>query len=367
MNAQMTEPGAPSEQAIMLLREQARQLDVEDLVDLCYARGAEPQRTSVYLEALRGRPGELAHVAACLLCFDLARRGDERREAEIQFLLPTLEPLFSSSQAGSVPGAVQTLAQKSAVVAELWQALIEHAARRDPRMNDTLPVIEARPVVELDLFDADEIAALEDGLDEIEVDFEYDEAALAAFDEGLNRLIPAPPAALFSLESGGDVDRLERLRDHCASYAARVPQAAGLHAVTQLFLATHLRAAGLFGRRNKHRDRALVDGITAFLSLPAPPMSAAAWFAPSDVPGADEYAWTRIAELLLDVSAQTGAHAERANGGRPAAAGPSPQLPPDTRRAEAWAADVAAAYQADPRSARIAQRLADGNERRRRR
>jgi hypothetical protein len=100
--------------------------------------------------------------------------------------------------------------------------------------------------------------------------------------------------------------RLEKLRDHCQSFAARVPVAAELHAMTLLFLATHTRAVGLFGRRNKRRDRALGDGLTAFLSLPSPPAEAAAWFAQSDLPGAEEHAWSKIAELLLDVAAMVG-------------------------------------------------------------
>jgi hypothetical protein len=369
----MTGPAAPSEEAIALLREQARQLDVEDLVDLCYARASEPLRTSIYLEALRGRPGEQAQVAACLLCFDLARRGDERREAEVQFLLPTLEHLFagSSSTAAAAPTEpprpVRALIEKSAVVGELWSALVEHAARRDPRMKEALPEIDAGPVVELDLFDASEIAELETGFYDFDIDLAVDDEALAAFDEGLVKIVPPQPAVLFSSDSGSDIERLETLRDHCWSFAARVPVAAELHAMTLLFLATHTRAVGLFGRRNKRRDRALIDGLTAFLSLPAPPSQAAAWFAASDLPGAEEHAWSKIAELLLDVAGMVGADADKANQGRPAAAGHSPRTPRDTRSADRWAADVAGDYQTDQRSARIAQRLAEGLERRRRR
>ena len=369
----MIGPAAPSEEAIALLREQARQLDVEDLVDLCYARASEPLRTSVYLEALRGRPGEQAQVAACLLCFDLARRGDERREAEVQFLLPTLEHLFSTSGSSSPspavepPRAVRALIEKSAVVGDLWTALVDHAARRDPRMKEALPEIDTGPVVELDLFDANEIAELEDGFYDFEIDLAVDEEALAAFDAGLVKLVPPQPGLLFSSDSGSDLERLEKLRDHCWSFAARVPVAAELHAMTLLFLSTHTRAVGLFGRRNKRRDRALIDGLTAFLSLPAPPSEAAAWFAPSDLPGAEEHAWSKIAELLLDVAAMVGADADGQHGGRPAAAGRSPQAPRDTRSADRWAADIAADYQADVRSARIPQRLAEGGERRRRR
>jgi hypothetical protein len=358
---------APSAEAIALLREQARQLDVEDLVDLCYARASEPLRTSIYLEALRGRPGEQAQVAACLLCFDLARRGDERREAEVQFLLPTLEHLFATSTTMEPPRAVCALLDKSAAIGELWTALVDHAARRDPRMSEALPELDVGPVIELDLFDASEIADLEGGFLDIDFELAVDEEALAAFDEGFVKLVPPRPGLLFSSDSGSDLERLEKLRDHCQSFAARVPVAAELHAMTLLFLATHTRAVGLFGRRNKRRDRALGDGLTAFLSLPSPPAEAAAWFAQSDLPGAEEHAWSKIAELLLDVAAMVGADGDLRHDGRPAAVGPSPRTPRDTRSADAWAAATADVYQADQRSARIPARLDEHGERRRRR
>ncbi len=363
----MTDSRAPSEEAIALLRDQARQLDVEDLVDLCYARTSDSLRTAVYLESLRGRPGEQAQVAACLLCFDLARRGDERREAELQFLLPTLDHLFSSAlSAGKPPLAVLALLEKSEAIAELWAALADHAARQDPRLKDILPNLDTGEVIEIDLFGSDELAEIEVGFDDFDIDIAVDEAAVAAFDDGFNRLLPAMPAMLFSSESGSDLDRLERLRDHCESFASRVPIAAELRAMTSLYLATHTRAAGLFGRRNKRRDRALLDGLTAFLALPEPPSSSAAWFARSDLPGAEPYAWEKMAELLLDVAAMVGEEEDAARPGLPAALGAQAGSATKTS-ADEWAAAVATRYGAHERSATVPTRLAVSGERRRRR
>jgi hypothetical protein len=351
----MTARAAPSEEAIALLREQARQLDVEDLVDLCYARVSEPLRTSIYLEALRGRPGEQAQVAACLLCFDLARRGDERREAEVHFLLPTLEYLFAQQgHGGEHPRAVAALVAKSPVVADLWAALVEHATRRDPRTSAVLPDVDDSQAIEINLFDDAEVAALELDLSDVDIDLDFDEEAWRAFDGGLQSLLPPPPMPLFLSADGDDLERLEKVRDHCRSFAGRVPVAAEMLAMTQLYLATHTRALGLFGRRNKRRDKALVDGLTAFLALPEPPAQAAAWFARSDVPGAEPFAWDKIAELLLDVAAF--------------AAPLDPERTParrDSRSADVWAAELAADFAADPRSSKIPPRLATGERRRR--
>jgi hypothetical protein len=361
----MTARPAPSEEAIALLREEARQLDVEDLVDLCYARMSEPLRTSIYLEALRGRPGEQAQVAACLLCFDLARRGDERREAEVHFLLPTLEHLFApmgspiGEGAAPLPRSVAALAARSPVVAELWSGLVTDAARRDPRTRAVLPEVDDSAAIEVSLFDDAERAALEVELGDVDLDLDFDEEAFRAFDAGLQPLIPPPPTPLFRSADGDDLDRLEKLRDHCRSFAARVPVAAELLALTQLYLATHTRALGLFGRRNKRRDKALVDGVTALLSLPAPPSQAAAWFARSDVPGAEPYAWDKVAELLLDVVSYVAPEDPELERHGPRARGP------DRRSADVWAAEVAADFAADPRSSKIPPRLAVGDRRRR--
>jgi hypothetical protein len=345
----------PSVEAIALLRDQAKQLDVEDLVDLCYARASEPLRTSVYLEALRGRAGEQAQVAACLLCFDLARRGDERREAEVHFLLPTLAHLFAQAGGGSLPRAVEGLVEKSPVIGELWQGLLEQAARSDPRMATAMPEPDAADVIEIDLFDDDDIAELAVDFEDLEVDLEIDDEALALFDAGLARLTP-PTGLLFIADGGSDIDRLERLRDHCLSFAT-VPVAGEMLALTQLYLATHTRAVGLFGRRNKRRDRALIEGLTTFLALPQPPSQAAAWFVTaSDMPGAEPFAWDKIAELLLDVVSFVGTHTDD-----------DPRAPRDTRSADAWAAAVADAYAGDQRSVKVAPVLAEGRERRRRR
>ena len=244
-----------------MLRENAATLDVEDVVDLCYATNPDVLRVSIYLEALRGRGGEKAQLAACLLCFDLARRGDERREAELHLLLPTIDAMIERDLAGEFTAA-RDLIDNSMTVVELWTSLRTHARVRDKRAPPPVPD-DDYDVFDIDLFDDDEFAELAFDLADIELALDLDEEVLAAFDTGLNRLIPAPPSTLFSADTANDLDRVARLQEHARSFANKLPVAADMEAFAGLFTATHTRALGLFGRRNKHRDKALLDGVVA--------------------------------------------------------------------------------------------------------
>jgi len=348
----------PSPAAIVALREAAAALDVIDVVDLCYAMHADELRVSIYLESLRGRGGEAAQVAACLLCFDLARRGDERRMTEVSFLLPAIDELIQRDARGEKT-VVRELTSTSDSARALWDELVAQARQRDLRAEADVADIAVDvdiADVEVDLFDENEFNELAITLEDIDLSFDLDDEVLRAFDAGLNAVIPNQPALLFSAESAADLERLERLRAHCQSFQAKLPIAAELLAMTELFIATHTRAAGLFGRRNRRRDRTLTEGIATLLALPEPPAEAIAWFEAGDLPGSDDLAWPKMCEVLLElcrfVDADRAAHPARYRG----------ELSND-----AWARGVAEAFVADDGSAKIPQRLADSRDRRRRR
>ena len=345
----------PTPAAIIALRDAAAVLDVDDLVDLCYATVADELRVSIYLEALRGRAGEKAQVAACLLCFDLAHRGDQRRELELQVLLPALDGLIARDLSGERTAA-RELAEISTTVERLWNELSSHARSRDMRAVADLSADAGGNFIEVDLFGADDVAELTLGLEDIEIAMDLDDEVFRAFDEQLNKIIPPMPGLLFSADTNADLERLERLRELCTSFAGKLSIAAELLAMTQLFIATHTRALGLFSRRNRRRDMALADGLTALLSLPAPPELAAGWFTAADMPGSDDLAWPKMAEVLLELAAFVGhdvdQHPERYR----------PELSTD-----AWTRGVVDAFLADPASARVTPRLTNTSDRRRRR
>ncbi len=314
MAAFRKDPGPPpSDEARARLREEAASLDVEDIVDLCCSRSHNALRVSLYLEALRSVHGkglgEKVQLAACMLCFDLARHGDEARETELHLLMPIVDAL-AVADAASPEGApvVRALTDKSESVLLLWLCLVEHAARRDRR--EAPPVPTGGTALEVDLFDAGELEELELSLEDFAVD---DNKAAAGFVSAVDALWTPMPLAmggdgqpLFAASDRDDVERVEKFKDTAQSFASAVPIAAELQALSALFLASHMRAKGLFGRRNKQRDRLLLEGLEAFSLLPAPPVEAAAWFAAGDVPGAAPFAWEKMAEVILDFVAFTG-------------------------------------------------------------
>ena len=121
-----------------------------------------------------------------------------------------------------------------------------------------------------------------------------------------------------------------------------------MQALTGLFLATHTRALGLFGRRNKRRDAALKDALLTFCNPDAPPGDVAAWFVPGgDVVGAVPHAWEKMAEVLLDFAGFVGNACEGGEGA-------------------VNVGDLVSAYLADGRSARPPPVLAAAGQRRRR-
>ncbi len=347
----------PSAEAIAALREAAAALDVEDLVDLCYATDPDELRVNIYLEALRGRAGEKAQIAACLLCFDLARRGDERKAQELLLLLPTLDVLVARNDAGEAP-AVKALTEQAEAIGALWRDLVTHAQQRDRRADADAVDIDVSDLggfVEVNLFDDQEFAELSADLATIDLTLDLEDEVFTAFDHGLTALIPPLPATLFSADSSADLERLERIRAHCLSFAGNLPVAAELLACTGLYVATHTRSHGLFLRRNKKRDRALADGLATLMALPAPPSEAIGWFSGGDLPGSDADAWPRIAEVLLELARFTA---------RDVTENPERHRP-DTD-ADIWARDLAEAFVQDATSARIPPRLHDGHDRRRR-
>jgi hypothetical protein len=303
---------APSAEAIALLRTEAGRLDVEEILDLCYAFSKDPIRLTVYLDVLRGKGGTKAQAAACLVCFDLARQGETRFEPEFLALIPVIES-FSQMYLGE-QSALERLIGEDEYLTSLWADLQARLGGRDDRVDeiDAADLEVDAEIVELDLLDDDDILEIEDvlgvidtGSDEMEqrwvgaLDGFYDlETGLQAmFNVGGHNV---SSAGGFSASSKADIARIEALRGEAESLAAHVPEARELLPIVDLFLAAHTRAKNLFGRRNKRRDTQLREGLAAFASLDAPPASAAPWLEP---PTGPTHAWEKVAELLLDYAA----------------------------------------------------------------
>lgn len=300
-------------QALAALREEASALDVEDIVALCFAFNKDPRRLRVYLDVLRGKAGVKAQAAACLVCFDLARQGDVRFEAEFMALIPVMTEWASPDAAGGLSLAERLIGDNEYLRA-LWVDLRGRLTRLDPREEPGEGVLEADTleIALLDEDDLDEIGLTE--LDVLEVDVQALRAQwLAALDrfcfwnpDPATARPDAPPG--FFADHRADMARLDRFRQDALSLSHDVREAAEILPLLDLFLAAHTRARTLFGSRNRKRDEHLERGLGSFCALPGPPAVAVAWLMD---PTAAPFSWEKVAELLLDYLAFFG-HQPRA-------------------------------------------------------
>jgi|GEM_PF-829379 len=320
----------PSQEAVDALREAASGLEVEDILDLCYSFAQDPVRLTVYLDALRSKGSMKAQAAACLICFDLARRGNQTFEAEFltlvpvmqEYVLPEIEPvvddddldfmdLVDDTPRGKRPidDLVGDNAFLRGLLSELETSLSQLDPRRDPAPVESFAAttVEDVDIVEIELFDDDEL--------DIELgDFDILEEVSSLHDNWMDALDtfiigPAPtdkrgkkPVGFFA-DDKVHLAELEKLHTAAVSLEAPVDGARQLLPFLDLFFASHLRAKNLFGKRNAERDRYLKDGLRRFTSAEAPPADVVSWLSP---PTAGDFTWEKVAELLLDYCAYVG-------------------------------------------------------------
>jgi hypothetical protein len=300
---------APTAEDLKALAEAASSLDVAEILDLCVAFSKDPVRLLVYLDVLNRKGGLMSQAAACLVCFDLARRGDARFESAFLGLVPVMAEL-SGSEGKSA--AIEGLLAESSYLLELWRDLEVRLRTSDQRVEIDLDA--DGDVVELSLFDAEDISDLElDGLDAISTN---DETQRQMWLAALERLYPMTVAlggstattrgGLFA-DTRADMARLKLARGSAISLSEGVPEAAAMLPVLDLFLAAHTRAKNLFGRRNRQREASLEAGLAGLTALPEPPQSAAAWLVP---PSSGPHAWEKVGEILLDYLSYLGERLE---------------------------------------------------------
>jgi hypothetical protein len=347
---------APSKAAVRALVESASKLDVEEILDLCFSFANDPLRLTVYLDVLRGKGGPKSQAAASLVCFDLARQGDNLAETEFLSLVPVM--LDYTSQAADDDGRrpIDRLIGDNAYLRGLLTDLEKRLAALDPRLGagsvDEL-VIEDAAVLEIDLLGSEDFEDI--GFDDLEVLLDDAEAMEASWQAALDRFIGPLALAVagpgesigFTAETKAAMAHVERLRDEALSHQEHARGARSLLPLTELFLASHIRAKNLFGRRNKGRDHVLRSGLAHFTDLASPPGDMIAWLSsPTAVP----HAWEKVAEILLDYIAFLGS--------LPPGSAP-PQMP-----AEGFADAYLAAERPQPPPPRL---LPEGSTRRRRR
>lgn len=301
----MNAPGQePSAQALAAFRQEAAALDVEDVLALCFTFSKDPGRLRTYLDVLRGRGGVKAQAAACLICYDLARRGNAMFEAEFMALIPVVAGWLDAPDGAGGHNLADRLVGDNPYLQELWADLRGKLAGLDDRTTgdvDGVQEVLDADTLEVSLLDEADLADLD--LDILEVD---DQAMAEQWQQSLERFctfnptgIAAPddaPAGFFA-DARTDLHRVEKFRQEALSFQDGVTHARHLLPIIELFVATHTRARTLLGTRNRTRDAHVQRGLEGFFSLTEPPQDTASWLL---TPSAAPFAWEKVAELLLD-------------------------------------------------------------------
>jgi hypothetical protein len=314
------EKNQPSEQAIQELQQEAAGLPVQDILDVCYAFSHDSLRLEIYLNVLRTKGSATAQTAACLICFDLARKGNSRFELEFQGLIPVFQE-YTAEESPGFPRLIDSLVGGSEYLKLLLKDLEAALEYLDPRerTGKTFDIQElGDEEIQIDLlgeedFDIDELEFFND---EAFVQRQVWEKALSTFigADGMSNALLGDKRAGFFCDSRTEMDRVEKLIQEATSVKEAVPEAEAMLPLAELFLAAHMRSKNLFGRANQERLTVLESGLTHFTELSGPPDEFVSWLTH---PTATKFSWDKVAELLLDYIEYLGSDAQGETTGDP--------------------------------------------------
>ena len=306
------QPFDPAHDADLSLRESLRALQIEDILALAYHFQSQPNRLALYLDVLRQKSGHKAALAASLICYDLASQGSQSAQREFEALAETLRVFsqreqFAQDLIGDNP-YLQALWPKCAQAIQGMDARVDAA---DVLASEVLSV-ESDDIIEFDIFDDADILELEDVLVE-----EVDVAALQKHylklvDDFFNNHPDSDGRAYgFFARSRNELERVQTFIRELDSLRDFVPAALSMLALSELFLAAHLRVRTFWGRPNPHRAEKTELGLRHFLHADLSLAQAAAYFVPRN---AEALAWAKVSQLLLDFFAWSARHPATAPG-----------------------------------------------------
>ncbi|MCK5690646.1 hypothetical protein KAI87_15305 [Myxococcota bacterium] len=274
------------------LRKEIASLPVDEILALCYAFRHQTGRLRLYLDLLRGRGGERAQFASTLICYDLARQGDEAAQTDFIYLSDTMKELASRE------GMVEALVGGDDYLSFLWDLCEVQLEEMDPRGDaQQHEVVDDANLVSFDLLDDDDFGSEFDiGESDTDKVLRFD----AVLDEFLGESNHTPvydPTSGFRMHSRHDVDRIEKFLQELDSLRDFVPMARGYRALILLFYGIHLRSRNLFGTINNRKELLLQEGLREFIDY-GPDMARVAgvlseMYAPPEV-------WEKISDLILD-------------------------------------------------------------------
>lgn len=278
------------------LRQSLEALETSDLLALGARFSRDTERLVLYLEVLRGRPGPKAQLAACLICFDLARQGHTTAQQDFFHLIPTFRALAAD------PDLVDDLLGGDAHLRQLWNDSQKAIAEDDPRDLGE-GITAAAPL-------AGEIDLVSDLDIDIDLGTYIDASRKAEHAKAFAKIVARklgydlengilPTTSGLAMDGAKEIEEVEEFLREAALFSQTVSLARGLTCLGNLFLAVHLRRQRLFGRPNRRRQEALRAGL---LNLPSddplPLIEAAQLFEEEGASVVERF--QKVSELLLD-------------------------------------------------------------------
>ena len=275
------------------LRQEVTGLPVEEILALCYALQNKPERLRLYLDVLRRKGGSRAQFACCLLCFDLARQGDQASQQEFIFLADTMRSLAESTN------IVQQLIGEDPYLNLIWEMCEVQLEELDPRLEVHHQVdVDSAPedLAVVDLFDDDEFEGIAFDVDNSELRDQF----YRATDTFLGAVPGMPlydPESGFRMRHRKDTERIETFLTQLDSLREHVPLSRGFRTLLLLFYGTRLRSKNLFGSTNDRKQKLLRQGLHSFDQSGPETWEVAGVL---DTLHATPNAWPKMADIILD-------------------------------------------------------------------
>ena len=281
-------------------KETVSQLEVPDIVRLCYALGNEPQRLAHYFKVLGDKSGDVARLASALIAFDLGRQGNHRFQEEFLLLAEELRRAKNDRE------LVLELTGNAPFLKALWGECQKALANADPRfpgeqiLRDTVDEGDVSPdVLPQTLTDSDFGDKQDDFAEPISEAKLWSEfqALIEDFFGGSMRVRAIGPEGGFRIRNRVDVQRIESAIQGLQKLEPDIPRAGAYRAWLLLFYGTHMRSWHIFGRMNQRKQKILREGIAAFIANGPRAWQVAGVFESLFCEG---QAWPKIVELLED-------------------------------------------------------------------
>lgn len=240
----------------------------DDLLALAYSFAHSAERLRIYLELFRGRAGLRAQFAACLICFDLAQKGDAAMAAQFAFLQGTLMDLAKNQNLAS------ELVGQHAYLCALWAQCHEALKQSStPEAQDAPGTAEAfgflraqdAPLAgSIDLLTDDDLSPEALEVDEAAMWRVYVQGCEQFFGAGAH-LATYDGSMGFRLRGHHGQARahsFDLALEHCQRFVA---PARGMRPLLLMAWGLSLKSRGLLGQPNKRRQHLLIEGLMGFV------------------------------------------------------------------------------------------------------